>query len=331
MAGALDFPAVTLDTLIDRSLITSLVGWVPGQIAYVDSNTGASTNDGQTRKSAFATIGQALATLTDNKGGVVCVMPGHAETLSTSTTGLAWTQAGATVIGFGNGRSRPAITCGAADIVGILISGANNRMVNIRLIGSASQTTATSFALSVTGTDALFQNCVFEHGAAPLTAVGLNGATRAQFEDCLWLGTAAGPDMGLKIFGSSTHLRVRRCVFNYGTVNVDSAAIGVLASSNCANSIFEDIVILGANSSAIRILGSGAATVPDSLIARVYGGSNTGITIGSAMPFDCGGAQLANCFWTDAVAAASAWIGAALPPVAGTATSKAYTLSPGPT
>lgn len=320
-----------VDTMIFRQSLAALLGFPPSNVFYVSSVTGAATNIGTLPNAPLLTLAAAAAKCTANNGDVVCLMAGHAETLAAATSGVALSTSGVSVVGIGKGRSRPALTCGAGDISGVVLSGSNCLIKNVRIIGSSSQTTTGSACMALTGDDCVFQDCVFEHGAVPLVAVTLSGADRTVFEDCLWLGTAAGPDMGLKIIGTSQWLTVRRCVFNYGTVNVDSAAIGVLASSNCANSIFQDIIILGANSTAIRILGSGAATVPDSLISRVYVTSSVGITAGAAMPFDCGGAALADCFWTDAVASASAWLGAALPPVAGTTTGKAYVLSPGPT
>lgn len=305
---------IDLQRMLLNIPIAQLYGPVCGQVLYVNSTGGTSTNLGRSPNEPINTIANALALCNGSQNEVIVCAASHAETLSTTTAGVAVSKSGVTIHGCGPARTRPTLTCGAADISGVSISGNSNRLHNFRLIGSTSQTGAASACLAISGTDNKISTCVFEHGGAgPLQAVSLAAAHRTVFEDCEWIGTSAGPDMGIKTTAVvSNDVRIRRCVFNYAQYNVDSAAIGGLASGGFPGCIMEDIVILGANSSAIRNLGSYAATVSDGLIARVYVGSNTGITAGAAMPFDLGGAQLANCFWTDAVAASSMWLGVAI-------------------
>lgn len=320
---------------MDRTWVPSVLGYLPRNILYVDSVNGSTSNNGLLRSSAKATIAQALTLVADGMGDCIVVLPGHTETLATTTAGVSITGShdGVSILGCGNARNRPTLTCGAADVTGVLVSGANVRLHNLRIVGSTSQTGAAVGCLSITGADAKVTNCVFEHGGAgPLQAVYLSLSHRAVFENCEWLGTGAGPDMGIKVSNSgATNLRIRDCVFDYGVVNVDSAAIGCIAGSGIPNSIIENCVILGANSSAIRILGSGAATVADGIIKNCYAVSSTGITAAAAMPWDLGSLALSNCFWTDAVAASTAWMGVAIPPVAGTAGCKAFFPSSVPT
>ncbi len=310
----------------DHMAVSQIIGFPPGTLYYVSANGG--NTDGLFRGSAFTTLASALAVA--GAGDAIYVLPGHTETLSTS--GITLSRSGVSIVGGGNKRNRPTLTCGAADVSGLTVSGNNNRIHNIRFVGSTSQTGAASACLAVSGTDNHVSGCQFEHGGAgPLQAVSLAAAHRILIENCHWLGTSAGPDMAIKATAAACNdVIVRNCIFNYGSVNVDSAVIGGLAGGGYPGAIFENLIMLGANSSGIRNLGSYAATVPDGIIKNVYGVSSTGINLAGAMPFDCGGLMLADCFWSDAVASAGLWL-ATQQTSTSSAVSKGPILSPGMT
>lgn len=318
--------------LADRLTAGQILGYPPGRIFYVSSLGGSdSAGYGMSRSidpasgaGPFATIDYAIGQCGANQGDVIFVLPGHTETL-TSATGIALDVAGVSIIGCGSGRARPAITCFAATTaIGLTISAANTVVRNIRFIGSDTQTSGN--LLRVSEDDAKIELCSFEHGAGPLVAVGLTtGSDRCSILDCSWLGTADGPDMAIKILGACRDLIVRRCIFNYGPgAGPDSAMIGTLASSALTRSIIDDCIMLGANSTGIRLLGSASASVPDSLISRIYGVGGAVMTIGAALPFDQGGATVMNSFWSDCIALQPAWLGAAIKVALASNTGKSY-------
>lgn len=77
-----------------------------GEVFYVDSNV-TTAGVGTTAASAVATLNEGVDLCTANRGDVVYVMQGHAETLSGSTDAIDLDIAGITVIGLGNGDDAP--------------------------------------------------------------------------------------------------------------------------------------------------------------------------------------------------------------------------------
>ena len=102
-----------------------------GNIYFVDSGSGASTNGGVRPDRAMATIDQAvsLAAVNANSGDIVAVLPGHAETVS--AINVALDVAGVSILGFGVGRARPVLTFDAAGST-ITVSAANVLMAGFQ-------------------------------------------------------------------------------------------------------------------------------------------------------------------------------------------------------
>lgn len=98
-----------------------------GSRFYVHSGTGISGGGYNPDKPAL-TIAAALALCTANKGDVIYVMPGHAESIGAS--GLAWNVAGVQIIGLGTGNLRPTLTWHTTDAV-VTVSAANVLIQNI--------------------------------------------------------------------------------------------------------------------------------------------------------------------------------------------------------
>ena len=81
-----------------------------GSIFFVDSATGSAGYSGRDPKHPMATIDQAINLCTANKGDIIYVMPGHAETLGDNATSLVPDIAGISIIGLGSGSDMPEIT-----------------------------------------------------------------------------------------------------------------------------------------------------------------------------------------------------------------------------
>lgn len=295
----------------DRGWVSMTIGDRPGNIYYVNSNNGSSSNSGTTAAGPKATLAQAVALCTPSKNDVVVVLPGHTETLATTTAGITISTSGITIIGCGNGRNRPAITAGAADIVGVLLSGSNCRLKNLRFIGSTSQTTATSALISVTGTDNTIEGCVFEHGGAgPLRAANMTGATRTVWKDCKFIGTAAGPDVGIFITSASLNSEFRNLLFQYvGSSGLDSGAIKGSAGVATSDSIFEGCRAFGMDATLFDINGSHASiSVGDSIMINNAGIASAGVAIANFI--DAGGNVLMGNWIADAIASPAIATGA---------------------
>lgn len=96
--------------------ILEVVNPAVGDVWYVDSVTGNSANSGKTSGAAVATIDQAVALCTANKGDVVYVLPGHVEDLGAAAS-IDLDVAGILVIGLGSGPARPRIDFNATDAI----------------------------------------------------------------------------------------------------------------------------------------------------------------------------------------------------------------------
>lgn len=109
--------------------------WGGGQILWVGNRSGLPSGDGSSPTYPLATIALALAALqgTTNRGHVIFVLPGHAESVSSadyfSGTGAANSFA---IVGLGRGTSRPSLTWTTATSTW-LIDTANVQIDNMRL------------------------------------------------------------------------------------------------------------------------------------------------------------------------------------------------------
>lgn len=100
-----------------------------GQVFWVNSNGGSDINAG-TFTRPRATIGGALLLCKADRGDIIVVKSGHAETIN-SAAQLALTIAGVAVIGLGQGSDRPEITFSTATTASITIAANNVTIQNI--------------------------------------------------------------------------------------------------------------------------------------------------------------------------------------------------------
>lgn len=261
----------------------------PGGVVGVDSGA-----VGHRPQEPFATLDFAIGQCTASRGDTIVVLPGHAET---QTAAITLDIAGVRVIGLGSGRNRPAFTRnGAVDLIDV--TAANCRLHNLRLLATAD--TGGSL-LNIGAGDLKVTQCVFEHGIGPLIAVTVPAAgDRFWFEDCLWLGTAAGPDIciDLEASGAGNDFVIRNCVANYrGSSGLDLAFIRNNADATIGG-IIDGLLVLGADTLVIDFNSSLAAV--DGLINNVKFAMSAAITsIEDA--FDLGGYLVVDARGTDVV------------------------------
>lgn len=108
-----------------------------GNYFFVHSGTGLSTNEGRSADKPLATISQAIAKCTADKGDVIIVMPGHAEAITTAG-GITVSVAGVSIIGLGVGANRPTISFGGTAAT-FAISAANVLVSNIRVTATVDE------------------------------------------------------------------------------------------------------------------------------------------------------------------------------------------------
>jgi len=187
-------------------------------------------------------------------------------------------------IGLGFGRARPTITADGATAVDLVnISAANVLLRNIRLVGAASCTAL----INIAADDAIIEFCSLEHGAAPLKAVTVPaGSDRWRISDCLFLGTAAGPDVGIDIEGQTDDWVVERCDFNYyGSTDLDLA--GIRSSTTDTGIRISDCRFLGMAATALDFNSSATGLVERVSVTSLVNTVNEMIDPGDLDFIDC--------------------------------------------
>lgn len=177
----------------------------------------------------FATLQAALDACVANRGDIIYIKPGHAETIS-SATALLFNKAGVTIIGQGLGSARPSFTFNTADTAKIPVSADNISVSNIRFIGNF-LSIATVFLLT-TAASFTVDNCDFSDTSAVLGFLSIITTTVSVNSDNLtYTGnrrislatTAPGPD--LVIANTMTGLYVVGNLSYHTTINNNVAAL----------------------------------------------------------------------------------------------------------
>jgi len=130
------------------------------QVIWVSSVSGNNANSGDHPGAPMATVGGATgaalkSSITANDGVVIVAMEGHTETVATAG-GMSFADAGVSLIGLGQGASRPTFTF--------------NGLVTA--------------SMTVTGNSFFCQNCLYEGGIDALTGYIELDATDIWFKDC---------------------------------------------------------------------------------------------------------------------------------------------------
>jgi len=211
------------DRLYEMGGVSPSSEFTTGNVFFVDNSTGSNYVGAGTKSTEpFKTLAYAISQATANNGDIIYLMPGHTET----TTAVALSKAGVTIKGIGRGRVRPTLTATTAASDLLDVTAANVAIENVRLVGAASGCTS---LISVAANDFMCTGCSLEQAATPLIGVIVTGGyDRFSFKDCIFLGTAAGPDAAIDLQGSGNCVdwTVQRCTFNYqSSAGLDEAGI----------------------------------------------------------------------------------------------------------
>jgi hypothetical protein len=105
-----------------------------GKVFWVDSVNGNDNNNG-VYNHPFASLAKAITKTLANRGDIIILKPGHAETLTTAGA-VTLSTAGVEVIGLGVGSERAAFTLQGITTASILVSAAGVTIRNIIVIGN---------------------------------------------------------------------------------------------------------------------------------------------------------------------------------------------------
>lgn len=186
---------------------------------FVHSGTGVDgAGYGSNPDKPFATLDYAVGQCTANKGDIIYVMPGHAETF-TATNGFDADVAGISIFGLGWGAQRPTFTFNHANAQ-VNIGAASVRIANLR------------FVTTITGV---------------VAGVQVEGVTDFECRDCEWYwGGTTGQDfvLSLELEAGSHRAIIERCRF-LAEPAVAGAASAIKLTGASDNVIVSDNEFMG--------------------------------------------------------------------------------------
>lgn len=180
------------------------VYWVYNGTALLSGQIGGSNGNKGTFDQPFSTLDYAVSRCVADRGDIIFIKPGHAETISTATA-LAIDVAGVAVIGLGRGSNRPTFNLTATTST-ITMSANNCVFWNCLVTGGIDAITA---VYTVSGADCVLQlnyrdvtgqctDCVVTTAAANRLYIDVNDYDGA---------TAAGTNAGIAIVGGD-HIEI---------------------------------------------------------------------------------------------------------------------------
>jgi hypothetical protein len=275
----------------------------PGNVIFVSSVTGTDgAGYGDNPDAPVATVDYAIGLCTASKGDVIYVLPGHAET----TTAIALDVAGVRIIGLGFGANRPTLTATTAASDLVAVTAANCELINMRLVGAASGVTAL-LDLSSAATDFRASKCEFVQAATPLSGLTIS-ADRFVFEDCVFRGSADGPDRVFDLEAKCNDWRIERSRFLFGKNGLDNEIIRS-ANKSQIGYVVSDFIAVGLDTLVVN-LASSSAGAPDGYITDgrvMYSAAITSIEDGVAAATSKG-AAFGRVYAADVTGKASALI-----------------------
>jgi len=277
MALRADYPNGFMNGLTLRGV--PIVQSHPGQVFWVSNSStllpgqrGGSDGNKGTFNSPFSTLDAAVGACTANRGDVIFVKPGHAETVS-SATALAFDVAGIAIIGLGNGSNRPTFTLDTATTATIGVSAANISLANViisanfaDIVSAFTLTTAKWFTLDRVLITATATNMNFLHVID--TNATTDDAKGLTVVNCQWFEPDAATLAFALVDGTNSQWEISDNIVVNGNATADTAAMFTIA----AGKLLTQLVCMRNN---VQVTGNAASTA--GLWLTTNGTTNTGI------------------------------------------------------
>ena len=240
-------------------------GLLPGQRGGANGNKG-------TFDAPFSTIDYAIGRCTANRGDIIFVKPGHAETVSTATA-LALDVAGVAIVGLGFGDNRPTLTLDTATTATIGVTAANMSMQNMIItanfadivsaftLGAAAYFSLDRCTIRATATNMNFLHIV-DTGATTDDAKGLN------ITNCRWIEPDAATLAPFLVDGTNNDWNITDNFFITGAATANIAAMYTIATGKVLTALCD-------MRNQVRITGNAGSTA--GLWLTTDGTTNTGI------------------------------------------------------
>lgn len=244
-----------------------------GTVFFVCSVTGSNDNAGTDPSSPKATVQGAISACTANKGDKIICMPGHAETVTSTSINLS--TAGVSVICLGTGLERPTFTYSTAAAT-ITVSAANCGFMGGHHIGNFLDV-ASAFTIGAAKDFKLIGN-TFEDSTASLnflsivtTGATANSADQLEIVGNSWYGLNTTPLAMVSILSTIKNLRiVKNELTSASTADVghfvtfaDKNGTGTRISGNTC-------IVVGSTGAAVGIFLTGSGTAHTGIVDNNY-------------------------------------------------------------
>lgn len=172
----------------------------PGKVFWVQNTIGSDGNHGKTKEKPLKTLDYAIGKCTANKGDVIFLMPGHAETLSTASF-ITCDVAGISIVGLGNGSLRPTFTWSATASTWA-VSAADVTIKNIVCLVSIDSVVK---GFQITGAGCTLDAVDFQETASAQMLIFINTTADANYltvKNCMHVQAAAGSAKWIDLVGA---------------------------------------------------------------------------------------------------------------------------------
>jgi len=278
---------------LNGALVIADQGKSTGRRVFVHSGTGVdAAGYGGNPDRPVATLDYAIGLCTDNEGDVIYVMPGHAETYSTTGVKVTVDVDGIRIVGLGQGADRPTFTFSHMDatwtvsangvrienllfaagvdsvVTYATISGADCAVVGCELRDATDVEVITD--LTVTGDRFTMLRCFkngYTGGNANVRVVSLNGVDGALVEGCLFVTKVTTAVIGM-VTADCSGIVVRDSVFLVdSTTDLSKNVVDGMTSVWSVDRAFD----IGAGGGFSGGSGSAVATDSVSALATILG------------------------------------------------------------
>jgi len=242
-------------------------------LAHRDIYTELFGNDPDGKERFFSTVDAAIGACTANAGDTIFVLPGHTETVT--TTSVAHDVAGVSVIGLGQGLNRPTFTYGAADAT-ITISGANGRWKNCHFIANFDNVAA-AFTLGA-AKDFVLEDCTFVDNSASLHFLSIvvtgttdNDTDGLQVLRNSWYALALAPNAFISILAAEKLVRIEDNFCDMAATNDVGHFVTLAAKIVSGIRIARNrLVVVGSTAAAAGIFLTGSGTTSTGIVENNY-------------------------------------------------------------
>lgn len=254
----------------------------PGKVFFLNNSSvlapngvGGSDSNLGTYKAPFSTLSGALSACTANRGDIIMVMPGHAESIVTSST-LTVSKAGVAIVGLGVGALRPTFTYITNTTATINVTAANVSFINClfvanlaAVVAAFTTTTAKGFVLS---------DCEFRDSASNLnfklivdTNTTSNDTDGLTIEKCKFNGLGATSGSALvQMDGTNARITIKDNYIKHAATS--TAGVMPIATGKL-------VTFLDMRNNIIDLVGAAAATT--GIIITTNGSTNSGVIQGN--------------------------------------------------